>query len=303
MVRTRLSTLGLSLTGCLLAATVGAYAEVSVVDTGDAPLPDGSTPPPLMIIVDDSDPFSVWAPQHIGVEHIRMTNTEGAANQDGPPSLLVHPTTGIPMVAWAKNSPSGYDVVITVYEDGAWSSPEIVADHVESAFDPVVTADPTTGVVHIVYWIDGPTSRVVHREAPADLSAWSVERDVSAPGIDAVRPSAAVFDGVLRVAYERHNFGNGTSPREIVLSRYEGGAFVPEVVALTHQTGDLAVEVHGTPSTTGRLWVDWIDSTTEMGWARWDPATGWGAVQTEPYATIEERDWLIRGLIRKKAHQ
>jgi hypothetical protein len=107
----------------------------------------------------------------------------------------------------------------------------------------------------------------------------------------------------LRVAYEVHNFGSGNTPRQVVLARFEGGAFTPEVVAMTNNLADVRPQVH---SHGGHLWVDWVDHETtggsgELAWTRLSSQGQWEAIQFEPFANREQRDYRVRGGARMKA--
>jgi len=153
------------------------------------------------------------------------------------------------------------------------------------------------------YWVDGTTPQVFHTVAPPDLSSWSAPVLVSQPGVAACRPAGAFYNGVLRVAYEVHNFGSGNTPRQVVLARCEAGAFTTEVVAMTNNLGEVRPQVH---SHAGHLWVDWVDTETtgssgELAWTRQNAQGQWEAIRYEPFANREQRDYLVRGGARLKA--
>src|SRR5262249_52686205 len=159
------------------------------------------------------------------------------------PSMLSDPVSGLIAVAWAKNFPSGYDVVFSRFVDGAWTVPQIVAAGPTNDLDPQLVID-ASGIVHMFYWVDGMSPQVLHTQASAHFSSWSSPTVVSQPGEVACRPSGTVFQGTLRVAYEVHDFGFGNSPRKVVLSRFDGASFVPEVVAMTNNLGEVSPQVH-----------------------------------------------------------
>jgi len=207
-------------------------------------------------------------------------------------------------VAWARNSASGFDVVISRFDNGTWSVPEVVVDTAANALDPQLVLD-TSGNIHMIYWVDGATPQVFHVQAPADLSSWSAPVLVSQPGQPACRPAGAIFQGILRVAYEVHDFGFGNAPRQVVLARFDSGAFVPEVVAITNNLGDVRPEVH---AHAGRLWVDWVDTETtggsgEVAWTQLDAQGHWQPIQYAPFGNPEQRDYLVRGGVRMQAIQ
>lgn len=282
----------------LLGLPFSAKAEVGSVGSSEA----GSAPHPyVMSVIEDADPISrVWAPLTAAGSAFVPINTSGFENGDGPPSVLYNPVSGLGMVAWAANSPTGFDVVLSVFRDGAWSAPEVLAGDVADELDPFLFVDPDDGSVHLVYWVDTLPRQVMHREAPADLSAWSDPVRVSQPGEEACRPAGVVHGGVVRVAYEAHNFGYGQTPRQIVLARREGAAFIPEIVAVSDYAGEIRPQPH---VHAGRFWVDWIDADNEAAWIRLDASGTWEPARREPFNGALDREFLIRRAIQLKAVQ
>ena len=218
--------------------------------------------------------------------------------------IVADPATGLVVAAWSRNSASGFDVVVSRFIGGGWSTEQVVASSLANDLDPQLVLDPD-GSVHLFYWVDGTTPQVFHVVAAPDLSSWSAPIAVSQPGQSACRPAGVFHDGVLHVAYEVHDFGYGNAPREVVIARFENGSFVPEVVAMTDNMGDVRPQVH---SHAGRLWVDWIDAETnwgvgEMAWTRLSSSGHWEPIQYEPFGDREQRDYLTRGAARLKAIQ
>jgi len=293
-----------------LSATLLVVADTVVVraEIGAAPDAGGMVSPKVVYelgVVDDPDPTPTgWRIVTGGIPSRIILNPNGEANGDGEPSILRHPSTGLALVAWARNSENGFDVVLSRFENGAWTEPQVIAGTPANELDPHLVLD-ADGIVHLFYWVDGTTPQVLHTQAPADLSSWSSPVMVSQPAQPACRPAGAFWNGVLRVAYEVHDFGYGNSPRQVVLSRYEGGAFVPEIVAMTNNLGAVRPQVH---SHAGHLWVDWIDAETtggsgEVAWTRLDAGGHWDPIQFEPFANYEQREYLARGGVRMKAIQ
>jgi hypothetical protein len=249
-------------------------------------------------IVDEPDPFSspAWTRHNGDTTGRAVLNDVGIANGDGRPALLVTPS-GTPLVAWARNSPDGYDVVLSRFENDGWTEPEVLAGGPYDELDPQLVTDPADGSIHVVYWVAEATPRILHREAPADLSSWSAADQVSGSGDPACRPHAAFHAGAMRVVYEVHDFGIGSSPRQVVLATEAGLQYTTEMVAVTLHEEPVRAYIH---SAGGRMWVDWIDSVDQIAWIRLE-AGGWGVVQTEDYLTPEERDYHVRGAIRSLA--
>jgi hypothetical protein len=269
------------------------YAEVGVLDIEFAG-------PYTLAIIDDPDPTSItWrrlTPP--GARGRIVLNEEGEANGDGAPSVLFNTVTRTPIVAWARNSPSGFDVVLSHLVDGTWSTPLVLAGTSADELDPFLALDEATGAVHLVYWVADGSPRIVHRQAPADLSSWSAPQIVSGPAEIAARPSAAVADGALRVIYESHNGSLGTTPRLIVLASNTGSGFVFQTLGSSHHIGPNRPQIHSRP---GRFWADWIEGQDEMAWTRETIGGAWDPIDGEPYTCTEEREYFVRGRIRTRA--
>lgn len=252
-------------------------------------------------IVDGPDPFGTAWMEFSGSNTPRATlNPEGYLNNDGPPSLVYNPVSDMTLVAWSRNSASGYDVVVSHLTDDTWSAPVVLADSLDDELDPKLFVDPSDGTVHVVYWIDELTPRVMHRQAPADLSSWSPAEQVSDPGEPACRGNGTLHDGTLLVAYEAHNNGLGQPPLEIVVATHDGSSFSTETVEISYFTDKNWPEIH---SASGRLWIDWVDSAGAVAWTRQNPQGQWEPVEYEPYSSAEELWFRIRGGIRLQVIQ
>lgn len=252
----------------------------------------------LQTVIDDTEPVGVWIPYHNSTEFHFGLNPTGDANGDGKPSILLDPSSGLAVAAWSRHGAAGYDVVLSHSTGGAWSEPQVLAGFPANALDPFLLQSPVDGTIHLLYWIQDTAPRIMHRQAPADLSSWSPAVQVSQVGEIACRPSAVFHQSVLTVAYESHDLGYGLTPRRIVVATPDGQGFQETTVATTQQIGANWPEVH---SRNGRLWVDWIDINSNMSWRRmsepgiWDPAAG------EAYTGVEDRDFHVRGRIKAQA--
>jgi hypothetical protein len=281
-----------------LVASGAVRAEVGVA------VASGVGDPNVVYIIDSSteDPSPinpVWRKFSLAASFHVALNPQGEANGDGTPSLVTDPSDGLIAAAWSRNSASGYDVVLSRFESGAWSDAAIVAGSPADDLDPQLALGPD-GSVHLFYWVDGTTPQVFHRVAPPDLSSWSTPELVSTAGQSASRPAGAFYNGVLYVAYELHSFGNGNTPKQVVLARYENGDFTTEVVAMTNNASNTRPQVH---SHAGRLWVDWVDyeltdGSGEIAWTRLSAQGQWEPFHYDVFADYEAREYLVRGGVR-----
>jgi hypothetical protein len=285
----------------LLLAPGVVWAEVSVA-TQSA----GAQPGTLYVldaIEDGPSPISTVWRKFGGNDLARVPlNITGETNGDGGPSIVSDSASGLIAAAWARHSTSGFDVVVSRFVNDAWTTPQVVVDLADDVLDPQLVSDPD-GSLHMFYWVDGAVPQVFHVTAPSDLSSWSAPVRVSDAGEPSCRPAGGFYNGVLRVAFEVHNFGVGHAPREVVLSRFENGAFIPEVVAVTNNLGSVQPQIH---SHAGKFWVDWVDSEDgtgggELAWLRLNAQGQWETVRYEPFANDEQREFLVRGGARMHA--
>jgi hypothetical protein len=254
----------------------------------------------IVSLIDDPDPVPSWRPI-TQVSSIRFVlNPEGSIRGDGAPRIIDHPTTGEPMVVWSRNANPGFDVVISRFVDGAWSEPQVIAGSPDAELDPAIAVDPSDGSVHVVYSVLAQpfaiSSRVVHTQAPADLSSWSTPVEVSQVGEAATHPFAAFHGGQLHVVYEAA-LGDGP-PYYILLATRTGAAWPGSVLLGTSQVDGAQPEIH---SQGGELWAEWIDAVGSMAWVERAPNDVWGTPQSEGYTSSEDRDYFARGRIRGKA--
>jgi len=279
---------------CCLAWGAGApaLAEVGIAISGST-----QTPYVMAQITDDSDPWGgAWKQFSIDPNR-NVLNSEGFLNGDGVPSVEVLPD-GRVLAAWARNSAQGFDVVASVHTASGWSAAQVIAASAQGEVDPALAVE-ADGTVHLVYTVVvGQTSRVVHRQAPSDLSAWSGELQVSQAGELARRPSAAWDGQTLRVAYEVDTFGLGQTPRSIAVAFLDAVAFEGEIVAVSSFPGDLAPRVHFTGT---RLWIDWTDADHEVAWTRVDPQGTWESLRYVPYETPTHQEFQVRPGLRQAA--
>ena len=130
--------------------------------------------PYVLSIIEDGDPVTAaWTRHSPLLSSRQVLNQNGASNGDGLPSVLFNSISGLPVVTWGKNNGSGFDIVESHFENGAWTTPAIIAAGVATSIDPEpwIALDKQTGDVHVVYLADGAIPKVMHTEAPANLAS------------------------------------------------------------------------------------------------------------------------------------
>jgi hypothetical protein len=284
----------------LLLLTIPVAAEVGVVfDPGQGSSAESLYE--LVSIIEDADPVGIhWRPYATSAPNRVLLNIDGETNGDGRPSSLYNKFSHLPMVAWAKSTASGFDVVISHFANGVWSSPLVLCEDATTTLDaePYLVMNPADGSVHLLYWMDQNSPRIMHRQAPADLSSWSAPVQISDIGDVALRPAGVFHQGGLTVTYEAHAGQAGGTPRYIMLATEDGGSYSSEVLANTDHDKPNRPRVH---SARGRLWVDWIDAEGEMTWTSRLIPDPWGPIEPKPFSSNEERDYHVRGEIESLA--
>jgi hypothetical protein len=261
----------LALLGVLLASALAA-ADDGIVDFGPrldpGPYVGGK-------IIDDSEPFPTALPRSAGTTRTTFDRRATADGNTTPATLQLD--SDVTLKVWSTKTELGYDVLASRLENGSWTVPQTLAGSPLDELDPRLSVDPADGSVHLVFWVHDEMPRVMHRQASADLSAWSDAVRVSEAYEYAVRPSLGFHDGALRIAYEAHTLGYGGTPRQIVLASRESWGFSTEVVATTQYRGPNLPEVH---SSVGKLSIAWVDDadtmglTWQLGHGRWAPVSG-----------------------------
>ena len=285
----------------LLGGGIGIVAEVGVVTKQGTDIV--ATGPYLMSIIEDAEPTR-WARYTTPSSTTMVLNEGGNASGDGLPSMTVDPGNSLPIVTWGRNNGSGFDIVESHFENGAWTTPVVLAAGVTTSIDPepFVTLDKQTGDVHIVFVTSDSTPVVMHTEAPADLASWTPPSMVSEVGENGLRPSAILHQGTLTIAYESHVSGVGNTPRVITVATADGlGEFTYETITDSQGGSPNRPQLHvGMGSS---MWIDWIDDSNNLAWVIWQPVTGWGSVEIEPFTDIEDRDYHARGRVKQLVAQ
>lgn len=287
----------LTLAHVVVEAEVGAIYESGISVQAGGPY--------VLSIIEDGDPVTAaWTRYSPLLGSRQVLNQDGASNGDGLPSVLFNPISGLPIVTWGKNNGSSFDIVESHFENGAWTTPAVIAAGVATSVDPEpwIALDRQTGDVHIVYFTDTAATTVMHTQAPANLASWTPSVQVSEIGENALRPSAVIHLGTLTVAYESHGSNVGSAPRQITVATSDGlGGFTHDTIATTHCGDPNRPQLHA--GTGSALWIDWLDDTNDMAWTTWQPVMGWGSVQIEPFTDVEDRDYHARGKVKRLATQ
>jgi hypothetical protein len=226
---------------------------------------------------DDPDPIGLmWQPFR-AIPPESMLNPSGYVRGDGRPDLAFKTGSedpdGVPVspvVVWAYNAGGDRDIAIAEWGQTAWGAIEFLTAGAEDDLDPRIFIEED-GTTHVVWWTGGAVDRVFLVTRLAASSVWTAPLELVAGGR---RPSVAVFEGALRVAFERDSAVPGMAQDVVIFRREAAGSFVEELSTPTARTEPLDAKLH---SRAGKLWLDWKQGEQVFGCTEYEGA--WGAVE------------------------
>ncbi len=202
----------------------------------------------------------------------------GLATASDPPDSGVNPKSGYVETVDSCLVGSQYKIRHTIATNG---------EHVTIAFEAGASDDvrprlaiSSGGDTWVAWWRDGSPDGVLIRKRTYSSGNWSGERVISRAGENGRNPSI-VHDGTHPwVAYE----ASGPGETIVVVADITEDPVPVGLtdLATTSFTGDVDVQIR---SESGHLWVTWIDSETNVGWCKYEYATGmWSVPGYESYA-------------------
>ncbi len=243
-------------------------------------------------VIEDPDPIPrlIWEPVR-DIPPSLVLNASGANREDGRPDGVVDPTSGRPVVIWAWATGADHDIALAEWNGSSWANPSYLTSGVADDVDPRITAAPD-GTLWAAWWAGGSTPTVSLASRAPGQSVWSVPTVAAFPGGPGRRPSPAVWQGALLVAFERTS---GSTQSVIVATRGSSQSFSEQVVVSTTRTAPLDPVLH---VAAGRLWVDWKHAPGTIAWSEFAGGS-WGPVQTVPWTDpsfFGEHDarWAVR---------
>jgi hypothetical protein len=250
----------------------------------------------LMAIGDEPSPIDPlgWQPIRSTEERFFL-NPTGADRGDGRPDIAWMPESGRPVVAWSYRRGHDYDIAFSEWTGDRWSDVHFLTNSPEEDLEPRITVAPD-GTLHVTWWIPHTIDRVFLCSRPAGETEWTDPVLITPDPMGGRRPSAAVHDGVVRIAYERTTGLPGLSQQAVVGHQLPEGGFRVDVVGMTERSERLDVLLS---AESGRLWVTWKQDADLFGYAVHDEAD-WSPMQTEPWT---DPGWIgveeIRRTIRR----
>jgi hypothetical protein len=146
-----------------------------------------------------------------------------------------------------------------------------------------VLINSVNGDSWVAWWRDTAIDQVIVRKRSNATGAWTAARAQSA-ALDGSRHPSVAFDGTRPwIAFEDDVVGGGTRLEAKVIEDDPAPFVTATVVGTTSNTGATDVLIQ---AESGRLWLSWVDSATQVGWSRYDYGTSmWSAPAFESYAS------------------
>jgi len=187
-----------------------------------------------------------------------------------------------PFLTWAYDVGTDHDIALNVRHKNHWNRKiKFITSSTVDDLDPRLYVDDHNSL-YATWWEDDSSSRIML--AKRSRHGWDASIEIGRGR----RPSVAVWQGDLVVAYERDN----ALGQEIVFARSSmGGPFVPEVIAVTTRTTRLDPIVH---VRSGRMWIDWKEADNVIAFSAYSN----GEWKTPMAKAWTDRSWLGELTIR-----
>lgn len=183
---------------------------------------------------------------------------EAGERIDGRPAFEFDRVTEDPFLTWAYDVGTDHDIAFNTWKKNDWNKKiEFVTSSTADEVDPRLYVD-SHNHLYVTWWEDDSGSRIML--AKRSGRRWDMSINIGTGR----RPSVAMWQGDLVVAYERDN----ALGQEIVFARSSmGGPFVPEVVAVTTRTTRLDPIVH---VRAGVMWIDWREADNVIAYSAYN---------------------------------
>lgn len=233
--------LGLGAVQILWAAGEGTYGELDLFEL-------------VLSIIENPDPIPQCHYIPLDADPEAADTVRSGYRDDGRPMFEFDRRTEEPVLTWAFDAGGDHDIAFNTWKNRRWQPRiEFITASTADEVDPRVYVDDHNNV-YLTWWEDDPGSRVM--AVKRDRNGWGMPIHVG----NGRRPSVAVWDGSMVLAYERDR-ADGPG-QEVVFAHHSLdtlGTYVPvQVVAITSRQQALDPIVH---VRSGRMWIDWKDGS------------------------------------------
>jgi len=227
----------LGLSAALWASDGDSYGDLDIFDL-------------ILGIIENPDPIPQchWIP--LTAEPDSPDTRQTGYRDDGRPMFGFDRHTQKALLTWAYDAGGDHDIALSEWHKKDWRRRiKFVTSSTADEVDPRIHVDANNDL-YLTWWENDPGSRVMAVKRSGN--SWGMPVQVGTGR----RPSVAVWEGGLVVAYERDRArGRG---QEIVFAHHSldtiGSFIPPTVVAATTRTGPLDPIIHVRD---GLMWIDW----------------------------------------------
>jgi hypothetical protein len=199
-------------------------------------------------------------------------------------TIVPNPQTTNPEAIWLNpiEGESSATVLYSYLEGASWSEPTTLAENGQIAAQPKMAFSDNGDLAAV--WVN-TADEIVLRKHTYETSQWADEIFVSNTGDVATNPSALAYGNSAFVSYE---IIPGSGGRKVEVSLVDPEPAIERTLVRTTQSSDpLHAELH---TEWAVIWLDWIDSTSNLGYSVWSTEGGWGTVQFESYTGTTDID-------------
>lgn len=193
--------------------------------------------------------------------------------------IASNPVSGNPEAVWSTVPLDESDTEIFYsYLDGSGWAPSIRLTTNAYGDSEAVLAFDADGGRKVVWGTGESTDRILLRTLPSSGGSWSDVTVLSDEGEDSRNPCIAVDSSGTYVGYEVAPSSGG---RTVKATKIDGdGGVERSTIRTTPSTSALQTVLH---SEGGHLWIDWVDSVSQLGWSERSGGS-WGSPQYTSYS-------------------
>ena len=162
---------------------------------------------------------------------------------------------------------------------------------------PRLVVNTVNGDSWVAWWRHGSIDQVIVRKRINATGAWTPERVQSVATVGSRHPSITFEGSRGWIAYEVTGSSGEILLEAKVIEDDPAPFLSANVVATTRNPGIVDARIQ---AEYGRLWLTWVDGTTEVGWCRYDAATStWSVPRFESYEldSVAEARGRIRSTV------
>jgi len=249
----------------------------------------------IVHIIEDPDPIpQITGPSIPDVQYVPF-DEDGSGRHNPLASMQFSADEMWPLAVTSNNDAADSDIGFYEWNGLSWEQATFQANGPFDELAPRGYAE-SSGVLHVVYWVDGPVPVVRYISGTSQACHWGQAESVTRQGQSGGRPTVAAWQGQVFVGYERPTTGAG---QEIVVAnRLTRGVFDELVLAHSNSADSAGVVIHVED---GQMWVDWTQSEDQLGYSIYLDGM-WGTPQAVPLPddsgeSVEGARSIIRELV------